>query len=56
MSERAEVETPFAERRLLVLALGGNALSPPAAGGDDYGVEREIIAGGIRIPAAHRPR
>jgi carbamate kinase len=44
MSERAEVETPFAERRLLVLALGGNALSPPAAGGDDYGVEREIIA------------
>ena len=40
MTER---RTTFAERPLLVLALGGNALSPPATAGDDYPVEREII-------------
>ncbi len=34
---------PFDERPLLVLALGGNALSPPATTGDDYPVEREIV-------------
>jgi carbamate kinase len=38
-----ERQTSFAERPLLVLALGGNALSPPATVGDDYPVEREIV-------------
>ena len=37
-----ERQSPFAERPLLVLALGGNALSPPTRAGDDYPVEREI--------------
>jgi carbamate kinase len=31
------------ERPLLVLALGGNALSPPVSAGDDYAVERQIV-------------
>jgi len=35
---------PFAERKLLVLALGGNALSPPVESGEDYDAERSIIA------------
>lgn len=43
MQEDTDPATRFDERPLLVLALGGNALSPPAAGGDDYRVEREII-------------
>lgn len=30
-------------RPLLVLALGGNALSPPAHAGDDYALERDIV-------------
>ena len=38
-----ERQTLFAGRPLLVLALGGNALSPPATAGDDYPVEREIV-------------
>lgn len=39
-------EKPFAERPLVVLALGGNALSPPTVIGqaDDYAPEREIVA------------
>ena len=41
MTER---RSSFAKRPLLVLALGGNALSPPAAAGDDYPVERGIIS------------
>ena len=41
MTER---QSSFAERPLLVLALGGNALSPPATVGDDYPVERGIIS------------
>jgi carbamate kinase len=36
-------DDPFDQRPLLVLALGGNALSPPATAGDDYAVEREIV-------------
>jgi carbamate kinase len=39
----------FADRPLLVLALGGNALSPPTTVGDDYPVEREIVAGTARV-------
>lgn len=39
-----EAHSTFASQPLLVLALGGNALSPPATTGDDYPVEREIIA------------
>jgi carbamate kinase len=38
-----ERQTHFPHRPLLVLALGGNALSPPATTGDDYPVEREIV-------------
>ena len=38
-----EHQNQFAQRPLLVLALGGNALSPPATVGDDYPVEREIV-------------
>jgi carbamate kinase len=33
----------FDQRPLLVLALGGNALSPPATAADGYTVEREIV-------------
>ena len=36
-------EERFSERPLLVLALGGNALSPPSKAGDDYPIEREIV-------------
>lgn len=36
--------TPFERRPLLVLALGGNALSPPTHDADDYDVERAIAA------------
>ena len=43
MQEDADAATRFGERPLLVLALGGNALSPPTAEEDDYHVEREII-------------
>jgi carbamate kinase len=41
----------FAGRPLLVLALGGNALSPPTAGhrADDYGPEREIVSGTAHV-------
>jgi len=38
-----EAHSTFDRRPLLVLALGGNALSPPATTGDDYPVEREIV-------------
>jgi len=34
----------FESRPLLVLALGGNALSPPRRGNDDYAIERAITA------------
>jgi len=39
-------ELPFSERPLVVLALGGNALSPPTAKApeDEYAPEREIVA------------
>jgi carbamate kinase len=38
-----EARSTFSDRPLLVLALGGNALSPPTTAGDDYPVEREIV-------------
>ncbi len=43
MSERKINSPLFRDRPLLVLALGGNALSPPAAVEDDYQLEREIV-------------
>ncbi len=44
MSEPSAGRLPFERRPLLVLALGGNALSPPAASGDGYAAERDIVA------------
>lgn len=54
----------FAEQPLLVLALGGNALSPPAGMSEDYAPERRIVAatgerlnriadGGYRLLVVH---
>lgn len=37
-------DRPFDRRPLLVVALGGNALSPPAAADQDYATERAIVA------------
>jgi len=39
----------FEYRPLLVMALGGNALSPPSTHGDDYPVEREIVGRTARL-------
>ncbi|MGE0624291.1 MAG: carbamate kinase [Pseudomonadales bacterium] len=39
----AEPAIPFHDRPLLVLALGGNALSPPTDAGEDYAPERRIV-------------
>jgi carbamate kinase len=41
--DMTEAHSTFGSQPLLVLALGGNALSPPATAGDDYPVEREIV-------------
>ncbi|MEJ2089114.1 MAG: carbamate kinase [Gammaproteobacteria bacterium] len=44
MPEGSDSSRAVGSRPLMVLALGGNALSPPGHASEDYGVERRIVA------------